>query len=663
MSWWMEKRFRMIQNNLRDIDGSLDVDLEVKMLKELGADVVQIGCGGISAFTPTEQSFQKRTPYLEGDKFGEILEKCHKEQIRVIARFDVSKVHKNYLEQHPEWFSRSLTGEPIVYNDTVATCINGQYQQELALEIIGDIVKKYPVDGIFFNMFGYQTRDYDDRYIGICQCENCRKRFKAYSGLELPTKEDPKDPIFRRYQEFKTFTVADILEKIRRTVRAVDPEIAVSTYSDDGIDIIRCEANSAVDRPLPFWIYSASDHVASIQGTFRDKVASNCAINAMDIPYRFMGVSPYLNELRLWEALANGSNLDWCIIGAFPDYPDRMNFAGVKRVFHFHKTHVERLSHMESVARVLLLQPQKVYGFRFGAEYRGIFKMLKEEHIPFDVVIAEQFILTAKELDRYELVILPGIERRPGKALQKALLGTKAHILASGCTFAEDPQLVRSLFGISLGERIDPVRGSYLLTEPKTVFSSFPERDWVYLDRECRYMDLEDAQGLLPLVSAAMYGPPERCFGHQVTEQYMAAVRGGKNLYLPWQPGALYYHHGYEDHKQIFFDLAEYVHPFTREFETDAPACVEMFWTKCQEDRYLLQLINISGFNGTTVGKPIPLTDIKIRFSAGRPKAVRRLTAEGMEVVLAGGTETVIGAEGALLLDHRGLYEAYELCF
>ena len=51
MKWWMEHKFRMIQNNLRDIDGSMDVDLEIAMLKKFHANVVQVGCGGISAFS------------------------------------------------------------------------------------------------------------------------------------------------------------------------------------------------------------------------------------------------------------------------------------------------------------------------------------------------------------------------------------------------------------------------------------------------------------------------------------------------------------------------------------------------------------------------------------------------------------------------------------
>ena len=113
----------------------------------------------------------------------------------------------------------------------------------------------------------------------------------------------------------------------------IDPNVPLSTYSDDGIDIIRCEAQSAI-RSKHFWLYSGSEDSAAIKTTFPDKVPSNCAINAVDIPYRFMGVSTWLNQIRLYQNAAVGGNLDWCIVGAFEDYPDRANFEGVSEAFH-----------------------------------------------------------------------------------------------------------------------------------------------------------------------------------------------------------------------------------------------------------------------------------------------------------------------------------------
>ena len=177
MGWWTEKRFRMIQNNLRDIDAGMDVDRYVETLKEFGADVCMVGCGGITAFYPTQLECQKTSLYLRDDFFGNLLRKCHENKIRVIARFDFSKTHIQFLQEHPEWYSKSIQGEPVLYNDTAAVCVNGPYQQECSLQILEEVIGNYPVDGVFFNMFGYQTRDYSNRYVGICQCDSCRQRF------------------------------------------------------------------------------------------------------------------------------------------------------------------------------------------------------------------------------------------------------------------------------------------------------------------------------------------------------------------------------------------------------------------------------------------------------------------------------------------------------
>ena len=50
MGWWTEKRFRMIQNNLRDIDACMDIDKYVETLRSFHANVCMVGCGGITAF-------------------------------------------------------------------------------------------------------------------------------------------------------------------------------------------------------------------------------------------------------------------------------------------------------------------------------------------------------------------------------------------------------------------------------------------------------------------------------------------------------------------------------------------------------------------------------------------------------------------------------------
>lgn len=647
MSWWKQKRYRMIQNNLRDIDAGMDLDAYVKTLKEFQADVCMVGCGGITAFYPTRLDCQKMSPYLKDDFLGNLLKKCHENEIRVIARFDFSKTHSDFVRIHPEWYSKSVDGNYILYHDTAATCVNGDYQQEYALKILEEVISEYPVDGVFFNMFGYQTRDYSGNYVGICQCDNCRRRFKEYSGHELPVEENENDPVFSEYKKFKSDTTEGLLKRIYLRVKELNPEVAVCTYSNRYVDLVRNESNSAVDRPYPFWAMASENNSGCVQGSFEDRYSSNCVINAADIFYRFMGVSPYLNELRLWGDLAAGGNLDWCIIGSFETYPDKVNYEGVKRVFAFQKKYEKYYNNLKSCSSVLVVWPMDAT-LQIQKEYLGIYKMLKEEHIPFDVLDGRETGILEKKAQDYGVIILPGVETLPDSTME-ALEESKAVLVGTGLALKENPKGLERLFGISMGQKLEQVRGSYMLTEPKEIFTHFADRDWVYLDKDYYYVTPKpENRNYMPLILAGKYGPPERCFGNTITEQSCVSVRPGKSIYFPWMPGSVYEAQGYEDHKNLFLDVLRADALSEERIKISAPPCVEVFIGRCSEREYLVQLLNYSGFNGTTFYEPLAV-EVEITFSDIDIERVQFLKTPGKSRPIR---------DGKMKVCVKGLYEA-----
>jgi hypothetical protein len=639
MPWWIENRLRMVQNNLRDIDAAMDIDYEIEKLKDFGANVLQTGCGGITSFYPSKLDCQYPSPYLKGDFFGELVEKCHKNGIRVIARFDFSKTHEKFYPTHKdEWYFKSAAGEPVRYHDTVATCLNGKYQQECSREILKEALTRYPLDGVFFNMFGNISRDYSGNYTGLCQCDSCKEAFRSRYGHGLPVKEDPEDPVYRLYQKFQRETVEELLEAIRGTVKGINPETAVSTYHYRGVDIIRNESNSAVDRRLPFWVYQSSLNVSEVEGSFDDKISSNVFINAVDIPYRFQGVSKYLGQIRLYENIASGSGLDWCIIGSFEDYPDRENYESVQEVFQFHKRYEKYFGNFLSQAKILLVSPVFLASFQSDAckEFLGIYKMLKEEHRLFRVAGSFALENIADQFDNYDLIIFPGIGDVKNERVIRALEKTRAKILASGFSFAGQPDLLQRLFGIQLGDTLAQVRGSYMKTDPASIFVSFKKRGWVYLDKEFRFINTEPGnERLLPLVNPARFGPPERCFGHSLSENPCLSIKDGRFVYFPWKPGELYYSQGYEDFKYILLNVIDFVTPNNNPFVTNAPKNVEVFFDKCGENTFIVQFINLSGFNGMTFFEPLPVHDIEISFPMLKPKEVFELGQDAPQEVPA----------------------------
>jgi hypothetical protein len=640
MSWWKQNNLRMIQTNLREIDATMDVDQLISDLSEFSTNVLMMNAGGIFAFYPTKLQYQYKTPYLQSDLLGEVVEKTHKAGMRFIARFDFSKAHESIYQQKPEWFFRTEEGKEVNYHGIVHTCINGEYQQNYSLKMIEEVIENYQVDGIFFNMFGYQTSDYSGNDYGICHCDNCKLRFMDMFGLDLPKSKDLLDGTYKKYKEFQWITTQNMLDRIYTHVKRINPNIAISTYNDHKVDIIRKESNTKLNRPHPVWLYSASENVKSVEDTWDDKIISNCCINAVDLQYRFMGVSSEEVSIRLYENIASGSGLDYCIIGVLEGYKDRKNFTKVKEIFNFHSENERYFGRLLSTANVALIKPSGPRTSEIN-EYLGIFKILKEAHIQFDVICQHQLVQKESELLGYRLLIVPDVREWVSEQIDvlSRLQEQGVNLLATGSSFtgANQKNTLQLLFNAEYIGKLNDTDAAYLETSDKQIFPEFQNRDWVILEGEFTYIRFEDSiQKLLPLVSPTTFGPPERAYNHKTSEYFGAGIyRSTKRngAYIPWQPGKLYKQFGYEDHKELFLNIMTHILDNEWTLQTDADSCVEVFYNRTAEGDVLLQFLNLSGFNGVTYTKPRPMGPIRISLKGIREprKIVSLITKQEIE--------------------------------
>ncbi len=637
MNWWSENNIRLIQNNISESNASLDVDLLIQKLREFSANTLMLNTGGIEAFYPTKLEYHFRSPYLEKDLIQEVIQKCHENNIKFIARFDFSKAHESIYAKQPSWFYKTADNQIINYNEMVHTCVNGYYQREYSLRIIEEVIDNYAVDGIFFNMFGYQTRDYSNHYYGICHCESCKNRFKTMFNHDLPSRENFNDPVYQDYIAFKDITTKEMLERIHDLVKRKNKNIAISTYHDYKVDIVRKESNTAIDRPYPKWLYSASENVQSIEDSWQDKLISNCVINAVDIFYRFVGVSKNEIKIRLYESMASGSGLDFCIIGVFDGYPDRDNFQVVKNIYAFHQKNQQYFGNFTSVADVLLIKPNHLSRSNSIKEYLGLYKMLKEQHIIFDVLLQENINVPVRSLDRYKLIIFPnvkGLRENEWNAIEEAL--TKGvSVIATGQSFTSNlsnQNKLTNVFGGRYQGIKQETRSDYLEVMDKKTFSSFQQRNWIFIDGEFTKIAFNtEITTLLPYIETSRFGPPERVGGHQKNGDFGMGWYNKDShvsIYIPWEIGHLYYQHGFEDHKRIITDLIDCLLKGSEVLTTDAPENVEIFLNKYDERNYLLQLLNRSGFNGTTYHEANVIEKINVRIKGRAIKHVFSLVGK-----------------------------------
>ena len=93
----------------------------------------------------------------------------------------------------------------------------------------------------------------------------------------------------------------------------------------------------------------------------------------------------------------------------------------------------------------------------------------------------------------------------------------------------------------------------------------------------------------------------------------------------------MYYKLGYDEFKKLLFDIMAAAGTLPYSFETTAPEMVEMFLAECAPETYMLQMINLTGYNGMTFFESHEIKNIKVKFKEITPVLVEELTEQGLK--------------------------------
>jgi hypothetical protein len=594
--WWMTEPIRWVQTNLRQTDASLDPVRLVNQLADMRANVLLVGMGGIVAYYPTQAGFHYASPFLQPghDMFGDVLREAHARHIRVVGRFDFSKTVKQVFDAHPEWFFRKANGEPVIYNGLYSTCINGGYYRLQAIKILSEALDKYDVDGLFFNMFGNQSRDYSGRDLGLCHCDACQARYRAMWHKDLPLRPDDE------YRRFMFVSSREVASEIGDLIHAKRARAGYFNYIQESTDGIMSESNTAVGRPLPLWPFSASDNVNRARNSEPGRMAVNLNMQFVDMWWRFATVPAQEIALRMWQNIAHGGALTFEVNGTL-DLQDRQALEAAKPVFRWAAANERYYAGEESAARVLLLGASQNTGRTYPVEpYRGIFRLLSEEHIPFAVSDNTAWVRKRP----FDLVI--ATSWAPPELLPYAESGGRVLVVSPN-----PPEFpVADVIGTT-----KDLKG-YLRVRDHAQFPSLKDTDLLLLDgafTETR----AGGSAPLTLVPPSMIGPPELVHVDQkdtpipgiVTRQ----VGSGTVTWIPWDLGGLYYRLSLPAHALLFRDVIDRLNP-DRQLKTNAHPLVEMTLMK-QAGQTLVHLINLSGTSQTAYYPPVPIKDIRVQIA------------------------------------------------
>ena len=598
--WWMTEPIRWIQTNLRETDAAMDVKHFIDDVENFNANVLMMSAGGITSYYPSNIPLEHVSEYLPKgrDTFGEVLREAHARPIRVVSRWDFSKAHKDVYDAHPDWFFKKADGQPATYNGLYQACINGGWYTQMSLEILGEALDRYDVDGCFFNAFSNATADYSGHPLGLCHCVNCERLFHDRSGREVPTVPDDD------YHVFMHDAGVAVSIAIRTLVKSKRPHCAVLGMAAEISDIVYGEANTSVQRPLPLWPYTASDNTNQWRNTYPDKGTVCQGMSFIDFPWRFATVPRAEVTTRIWQDVANGGAAAFNVHGTIAEQQDRAAVDVAIPVYAWLKNHEDYFYGQRNEARVFLLAPtSRGVGFRIEQDsYRGLFRMLTEQHIPFAAVGNLEW-LTGASRRAADLVITPG---QAPKALEAYVQDGGRLIVASSA--APDFEIAPA---VKLWKDPD---GAYFRIRDKAMFPSLKDTDVVFMYGD--YLQVKaEGDSALTFIPPSMYGPPE--FVHIDWKDtsdpglVLKSAGKGKVAWLPWDIGGLYYRHSSEAHARLMGDLIDSMSPGGRQLKTDAHPLVEITLMR-QKDRNLLHLVNLSGHSDTAYFAPIRMTGIRI---------------------------------------------------
>jgi hypothetical protein len=663
--WWKGKTLRMIQTCLQEID-MLDIKAEsyVEELKKFKVNVAMINTSGIIASYETKHPYHFQSPYLKGDSLKDIITACHAANIKVIGRMDFTKVRRPLYEKNQEWAYVSPKGKIIDCNGDIHVCFNSKYQQEYALEIIKETILELDIDGIYLNMGGYMSAmDYANGWQGICQCDGCRKRFMEMYGMELPKLPDSKDPAYQKYVLFQQRTLKEYHLRLVDFSKSVKPNILI-----DKEDFLRIEANTSFKDMMPNWQYNASALAKTAVCSQMADIIDIASVNFIDIPYRHVAVSPYQQELRLAQSLANGASIDYFVMGRLDKQADKSAQEPLKRIYHYHAQNEEEYRDLASTAQIALIQTDSMLQrLRSKSEHRGWYNFLVENHFLFDSLLLKS--ADYAQLDKYKTIILPDINHLSDELAAKidAFAMNGGTVISVGTTgFYERSEVLRDKpalksLGINKIENIcSDMRSSYIKLTEREKYPILADTELVYVRGNYIYAEYDkDVELHLNLIQPHMYAPPERAYYTTVSDYPGFTVNtygNGRGVHIPWEPGKEFAENGFTNLTNFIADLLEnelQVKPLRGNL---SPMVEATIMKKMDSSAAYVHLVNSSGYTGNSYFAPITMHDVEVVIPyEGGPSSVTSL--------VTGKSCLYEASEGHLTIkvEKLGLFEAIKI--
>lgn len=419
---WHQRVKRIMQLNVTERDAeSFDTQAWIDYLVAVKAECTFISIHSSGAYYPTKLPDYPQSRWLKGrDIFGECAEATKKAGIRAVGRLspDVAKIE--LLDRHPDWFRRNAAGEvvmaslsadpkdPTTSSEYGRTCQFSDYYSDFIPKLIDEVMSRFKIDGAY-------TNGWPGSSVPACYCVNCKKI------------GDPKSEAYRLAYEKRVLELWDLYNK---TVTLRNKEAIFSGNLGGGMR--GGEIDQSALRPLAVWMFADNqgrpdDFGPSWDASQQTRVAralisNRPAVNSTgawgnlgSARWRTVSANPTEVRTRMWQTLAAGGSIHLHWLGFDQGFHEdrRWKQPGLD-VLPWQAANDKHFHNVRSIADVaVVLSPRnnRIYSAPPGTDvldsFQGIYKILNEARIPFDLVLDND--LSRETIGRYPVLILPNI--------------------------------------------------------------------------------------------------------------------------------------------------------------------------------------------------------------------------------------------------------------
>ena len=399
--------------------------------------------------------FEKYPPLGDFDLLRQYLPHARKYGLHVLAYLNMHWFAYDWAGQHPGWEQVTVDGVAYgrknpLYGNGTTLCVNSGWR-DWATGLIAEAMKT-GIDGVFLDgpLF----------YPGCCYCDDCRRKFAAEHGADIPLVEDWSDPMWARFIDFRARSLAEFMADSRAAVKSVNPDgvafLNAGTWHANTWRFARSldtigdfeDFNGAEEffhpgspgKSVLAWAATAKYMAAGGKPAI---VFSHHALGA----WHYIPLPKIETQLAIAQTVACGANPWFAVFDYALDHSRDDAVESVKEIQSFLAANEEYYTQTESMADVALLNSSQTsthyvsaypefYGnLGSGREenlgvdaggggrvddwrkrkeicervvdqsYLGYYQALTRAHIPFDVVLDGQ--ISSEGLARYRVLILP----------------------------------------------------------------------------------------------------------------------------------------------------------------------------------------------------------------------------------------------------------------